>query len=190
VLCVPGIWDNARAFDALRARLIARGLGETAAVDLRPNDGSATISNLVEQLEAATQSLLARSGASAVDLVGFSMGALVSQAFLSQRRHRVRRFISISGPHAGSWLAYLGRRPGAKDMRPGSALLASLGRDAKALGVDQVHCFRTPFDLMVFPSRSARLSGAIERTFPVLLHPLMLRDARVLDAVADALLAP
>jgi pimeloyl-ACP methyl ester carboxylesterase len=144
---------------------------------------------LAEQVRAGVAAAQARSSSGEVDLVGFSMGALVARAFLSRLGHRVRRFVSISGPHAGSWLAHLGRGPGARDMRPGSALLRSLGEDAAGLGVERIYCFRTPFDLMVLPSKSALLRGAEERVFPVVLHPSMLRDARVLESVAEALTA-
>jgi triacylglycerol esterase/lipase EstA (alpha/beta hydrolase family) len=147
------------------------------------------IGPLAEQLHAAAEAVLQDSGSGQVDLVGFSMGALVARASLPPLTGKVRRFVSISGPHSGSWLAYLARHSGAVDMRPGSALIRSLEAEHRRFGVERVYCFRTPFDLMVFPTKSAYLPGAVNRTFPVLLHPWMLSSRRVLDAVAEALLA-
>jgi hypothetical protein len=42
-------------------------------------------------------------------------------------------------------------------------------------------------DLMILPASSSKLEGARERTFPVILHPLMVSDGRVLRAVEEAL---
>jgi triacylglycerol lipase len=103
-------------------------------------------------------------------------------------RARVRRFVSISGPHAGTANAYALPFAGVRDMRPGSALLTDLARDADPWGEVEVHCFWTPFDLMVVPARSAILPGArtVQR-FPVAMHRWMLTDARVISAVRDVL---
>jgi triacylglycerol lipase len=73
-------------------------------------------------------------------------------------------------------------------MRPGSTLLADLARDPDPWGGVEVHCFWTPFDLMVVPARSAILPGArTVRRFPVALHAWMLTDARVISAVCGVL---
>ncbi|MFP2932269.1 lipase, partial [Pyxidicoccus sp. 3LG] len=97
---------------------------------------------------------------------------------------------SISGPHAGSQLAWLGRGTGVRQMRPGSRLLRQLQEGRRPWGETEVHSFWTPLDLMILPASSSRLPGACERTFPVLLHPWMLTDRRVLDAVVEVLGSP
>jgi triacylglycerol lipase len=126
------------------------------------------------------------------------MGALTTRVCLQREgpglATRVRRFVSISGPHAGALNAFgLPEKlfPGVADMRPGSALLADLARDEAPLAGVEVHCLYTPFDLMVTPPRSAVLAGARSvKSFPVALHRLMITDARVLDHVAALLAAP
>jgi triacylglycerol lipase len=117
------------------------------------------------------------------------MGALVSRYYLQrlEGRAHVRRFVSISGPHAGTLTGWLRYNPGARDMRPGSELLRGLSAEPAPFGDVQVFTLWTPLDLMIVPASSSRLDGARERTIPVILHPLMVRDGRALRAVEEAL---
>lgn len=97
-----GIWDDGARFDVMRRALERRG-HTVRAIDLRPNDGSVSVEHMAEQVDAAARAL-----GSAIDLVGFSMGALVSRFWIQrgEGRARVRRFVSISGPHHGTATAY------------------------------------------------------------------------------------
>jgi triacylglycerol lipase len=73
-------------------------------------------------------------------------------------------------------------------MRPGSALLAQLGTDVSHLRTVAVHCMYTPFDAMIVPSESSVLEGARSvHKVPVLVHRLMLSDARVHALTAQLL---
>lgn len=192
VVLVHGIWDSAARLEPLRAGLASRGITRTIALDLRPNDGSVPIPELATQLDAAVREALAGSGAARADVVGFSMGALVTRWWIQRGggRDLARRFVSISGPHGGTHTAHALPLKGARDMRPDSALLRDLARDADPWGEVEVHCLYTPYDLMILPARSSVLHGAkTTRSFPVKLHRWMLTDRDVLDAVAR-LLAP
>lgn len=189
VLLVHGIWNSGAQMAAVQARLQAAGR-RADLVDLVPADGSAPVLELAAQVARAADALASSSGSEKIDLVGFSMGALVSRAYIQRLggRTRVRRFVSLSGPHAGTATARLSSAAGASDMRPGSALLRGLAADPDPWGPVEVYAFYTPFDLMVFPADTARLPGARStRTFPVLLHRWMVTDERVLAAVAEAL---
>ena len=187
VLCVHGIWDTGAVFGVMRDALLGQGWSRVQAVDLTPNDGSAEIADLAEQVGAAADAL-----GGPLDLIGFSMGALVSRYWLQRMggRDRVRRFVSISGPHRGTLTAMLSTKPGARQMRPNSALLEGLFADPDPWGRCEVHAFWTPFDLMILPAGSSALPGARERRFNVPLHPLMLHDRGVIAAVAEVLGAP
>jgi len=192
VLLVHGIYNDHLTMAPVRDFLLSRGLTDVEAIDLVPNDGSAGIPALAEQVRNAALALRARTGADRVDVVAFSMGSLVTRYWLMRGDGQavVRRFVSIAGPHHGTLVAFLGFNEGARQMRPDSPLLADLARDEGAWGPVEVVSFWTPLDLMIVPAQSSRLKGAPDRAFTVLAHPLMLYDARVLEAVADALLAP
>lgn len=190
VLCVHGLHDRGVVFRRVRRALEARGV-TVETIDL-PSSGRLPVAELARLVVGAGEALKQRTGAEKIDLVGFSMGALASR-FAVQRLGAaawVRRFISISGPHAGTWTAYLLGFAGVRDMRPNSALLMDLAKDKDPWGAVEVHAFWTPYDLMILPARSSQLRGVrSERTFPVALHPLMLWNKRVIAAVVEVLTA-
>lgn len=188
VLCVHGIDDRGAAWDALRAHLTAAGWRDVEAIDLHPNHGEAPLEELAAQVAKAADALRARTGSERIDLVAFSMGTLVSRIYLQRLggRAHVRKFVSLSGPHHGTWMAYFRDNAGARQMRPGSELLNELARTDRWDGVE-VFSIWTPLDLMILPADSARLPGATARIYPVAAHPLMLLDGRVLEAVEAAL---
>ncbi len=191
VLLVHGIWDQGVRFDRLRAALERAGHRPTHALDFDPNDGSGTIEDLAAQVDHAAGALLDETGEAKLDLIGFSMGALVSRYWLQRLggTERTKRFVSISGPHHGTMTAYAMRKPGVVQMRPKSPLLSSLAADRRPFGDVEVHTLWTPYDLMIVPPRSSRLPGATDHRLPVPLHRWMItqRDAvgRVVSILAD-----
>lgn len=192
VLLVHGIWDTGAKLSVLRHAIEAQG-GEVHTIDLVPNDGSAPILTLAEQVRARVTELCTRSGVSRIDLVGFSMGALVSRTFIQRLggRDEVRRFVSLSGPHHGTLMARLLPLAGARDMRPGSELLRDLASDVDPWGEVEVHVLYTPYDLMIVPPRSSELVGARSTTrVPVPLHRLMILHPRATGLVAQRLAEP
>lgn len=160
------------------------------AIDLVPNDGRAPIEALAGQVEAFVEARIP--AGSPLDLVGFSMGGVVSRYYLQRLGglERVRRFVSISAPHHGTLTAHLRRLPGALQMRPNSAFLRDLDSDVRTLERIDVTSIWTPLDLMILPSDSSRLPVGREVLVAAPLHALMLHDPRSLRAVADALSAP
>jgi triacylglycerol esterase/lipase EstA (alpha/beta hydrolase family) len=193
VLLVHGIWDSSSRLAPLRAGLERRGIGPVHAVDLVPNDGRAPIAELGGIVAREATELAEREGASRVDVVGFSMGALVARWYIQRGggKAKVRRFVSISGPHAGTAFAYALPFAGVRDMRPGSPLLRDLAADADPFGDVEVHCLYTPFDLMILPPTSSVLAGARSvGKFRVPMHRFMITSSVVLDHVAEILRAP
>jgi triacylglycerol lipase len=190
VILVHGIWDSSDRLAPLAIGLVLRGVADVVAIDLRPNDGRAPISELAAQVKEAVAAATRRHGK--VDLVGFSMGALTSRYYIQRLggRDLVRRFVSISGPQRGTLTAYALPFIGAKQMRPKSPLLQDLASDADPWGPVEVHTVITPYDAMILPSSSGELVGSMSHTvFPVKLHRWMIEDPRVLDHVAKVLLA-
>ncbi|MBL8682394.1 MAG: alpha/beta fold hydrolase [Myxococcales bacterium] len=193
VVLVHGIWDSSTRLEPLRAGLASRGLAKATAIDLLPNDGRAVIPLLAAQVAHAVDQAIATVDGDdrRVDVVGFSMGALVTRYYLQRGggRSRVRRFVSISGPHHGTLNALALPLAGVRQMRPNSDLLRDLATDSDPWGPVEVHTVWTPYDLMILPARSSKLPGArSERVIPVKMHRWMITDPRVLDHVANLLL--
>jgi triacylglycerol lipase len=189
VLIVHGIWDSRARMAALERGLVARGVEHARAFDLKPNDGRAPIATLAEQVKRQADALRDEHDGP-IDLVGFSMGALVCRYYLQKLggRAHVRRFVSISGPHQGTLTAYALPLPGLRDMRPGSALIRELDADATGFGAVEVHCLYTPYDLMIVPAASSILSCAkTTRRLAVPIHRMMITQRAALDAIAALL---
>jgi triacylglycerol lipase len=189
VLIVHGIWDTAAVMAPLVKGLAKRGIDRMHAIDL-PRSGRASIAELGAIVVREAQALAEREKVESIDLVGFSMGALVSRWYVQRGggKSRVRRFVSISGPHHGTFNARLLPTPAGRDMRPSSDLLRDLAADVDPFGPVDVHCVYTPFDLMILPPVSSVLPGARStRAFKVVLHGLMIYDRRVHDHIADIL---
>lgn len=182
VVFVHGIWKDSSAFQEMSGYLQQRGF-QTFAINLVPNNGSVKIEVLAGQLAALIQRI-----GSPVDLVGFSMGGLVSRYYIQRMggSQHVRKFIAIGSPHHGTWIASLSSLPASRQMRINSPLITNLNRDVDILLKHDVVSIWTPFDLMV-PMPSAKLP--VGRTFmvPVPIHHLMLSDDRVIDLVEKEL---
>jgi triacylglycerol lipase len=190
VLLVHGIWDQGARFDRMRAGLERAGRGPVAALDLSPNDGTGTIEALASQVEVAAQALLEEARATQLDLVGFSMGALVSRYWVQRSggKERARRFVSISGPHHGTLTAFAMAKAGVIQMRPESPLLADLERDRDPWGPVEVHTLWTPYDLMIVPAHSSQLRGVREdHRLTIALHRWMITHPRAIERVCSIL---
>ena len=163
-------------------RLQRAGL-QTHAMNLVPRNGDAGLDHLAGQLAAWIEAHFA--AGQSIDLVGFSMGGLVARYYVQRLGgiERVRRFITMSSPHKGTWTAFLRQNRGARQMRPGSAFLQDLNRDAATLCRIEFTTIRTPFDLMIVPADSSELGVGRSIRINVAAHPLMVRDRRVLDLV-------
>jgi triacylglycerol esterase/lipase EstA (alpha/beta hydrolase family) len=107
ILLVHGIWDSAAVMGPLKAGLERRGLTRAHAINL-PRNGRLPIAELGKLLVEEADALARREAATHIDVVGFSMGALVARWYVQRGggKERVRRFVSISGPHHGTLGAY------------------------------------------------------------------------------------
>ena len=125
LVLVHGLWDTPRLFDSLQRELDGRR-GPVLAPHLPHGLGQVPLEELAEQLD---RHITERFGAETpVDLLGFSMGGVISRAWIQllAGHRRTRRFISVASPQQGSWVALpWPRRPlaGIADMKPGSACL-------------------------------------------------------------------
>jgi triacylglycerol lipase len=182
VVLVHGIFDSGAIFAKMARHLEHHGFAPHAP-DLHPSSGSSGLEDLATQLGRHIDERIGASGE--FDLVGFSMGGLISR-YYAQRlggAERIRRLITISTPHHGSHMAYLLGNRAARQMRPGSRFLIDLNKDLDVLKGLSVVSMWTPWDLMIIPARSSRIAVGTELTIPVKLHPLMLTDRRSLDAI-------
>ncbi|MBD2384651.1 esterase/lipase family protein [Cylindrospermum sp. FACHB-282] len=189
LLLVHGIGDTGAVFHKMAHYLRQRGWS-VYTLDLVPNNGAVGLDELAKQV--TNYVALHLPPEQPLDLVGFSMGGIVSRYYLQRLGgiSRVQRFITISSPHNGTVIAYGSSLPGCVQMRPKSPFLLDLNSDAQMLKQLNFTSIWTPYDLMIVPPKSSQMLLGREVTLPVALHPWMLTDSRTLAIVAAALIEP
>ncbi|MBE7382174.1 MAG: alpha/beta fold hydrolase [Leptolyngbya sp. SIO1E4] len=187
VLLIHGIDDTAQVFNKMMAYLRDRGWEDIHALDLVPNNGDVGLDQLARQVQAYVDAHMTH--ADTFDLVGFSMGGIVSRYYVQRLggAQRVRRFMTLSSPHNGTWTAYLRQNPGVRQMRPNSSFLQDLNASVHELEPVEFTSVWTPNDLMIVPAKSSQLPVGQTIQLPILLHPWMLTDERSLATVAQVL---
>ncbi len=186
VILVHGIWDSSQIFKQLQHHLETQGF-TVYSLDLLPPDGSVPLEVLAQQLDEFARQTIAPD--QSFDLVGFSMGGIVSRYYLQRLDglRRVSRFITVSSPHQGTILAWLSHKPGAQQMHPFSPFLNDLNQDIDCLQQIQFTSIWTPLDLMIVPAWSSLTPPAQTHAVLVPLHKWMIEDSRVFAQIVCAL---
>jgi triacylglycerol lipase len=168
VLLVPGYGGATGALQSLADRLTAAGRDATV-VEL-PGDGTGDLVAAADALDTAATAALDRTGAPAVDVVGYSAGGVVARLWIADGNADVtRRVVTLGSPHHGTEVAGLAESlapaqcpPACRQLSPGSDLLAELNADDETPAGPSWVSIWTTLDRTVTPPDSARLDGALE----------------------------
>ena len=185
VVLVHGIWNRAEIFTRLKAYLEANGR-TVYALSMTPCNGDALLESLAQQVAAFVDSKLAPG--QPFDLLGFSMGGLVSRYYVQHLGglDRVRTFVSVSAPHQGTLLALGSDRPGVRQMCPGSDFIKALNQHKDCLKTLRFFSFWTPFDLLILPPWSSSIGIGKEQRLMIPSHNRMIQDPLALAAIAQS----
>lgn len=183
VVMVHGIMDTGRKFRRMQPFLEARG-HRCLAPSLTPNDGRSGLEPLARQLKDAVDAAWGREDRFA--LIGFSMGGLIARLYLQELggHRRVDQFFAVSVPMAGTLWSWLYWGKGARQMRPGSALLRRLDQGLDRLHGMALHSYWTPFDAVILPATSSVWPPARNRRIWATCHPCMLGHPALLEDLA------
>ena len=189
VILVHGLWNTSGIFDKLKPYLEAQGR-KVHAFTLKPNNGDAGIDQLAKQLQTLINNTLDKHPS--FDLVGFSMGGLISRYYLQNLGgiSRVQHFVTVATPHHGSAMAFFRWNPGGIQMRPGSHFLRELNHNMHVLQQITLTSLWTPFDLLVIPGSSGCLPIGYSQRLWVASHNNMIRHETGLRAIEAALTRP
>ena len=189
VILIHGIWDTKSIFSQMSARLTELGWA-VHSLNLTPNDGSLGLDSLAKQLAEYISETF--DPEQTLDIVGYSMGGIVSRYYVQRLGgiNRVQRFITISSPHKGTLTAYSLALPGYLDMRPDSGLLRDLNQDVTVLKRINFTSMWTPFDIMIVPSNSSQMPVGKEVKLNVMLHRQMVTETQSINALVAELKAP
>lgn len=187
VVLVHGIWNTASIFSTLKAYLEREGW-QVYALSMTPNNGDAPLELLAQQLANFINQHLGEQ--QPFDLVGFSMGGLISRYYVQRLGglERVQRLVTVSAPHQGTALGLFSDRFGIQQMRPNSPFLRSLNQDIHQLKRLHFVSLWTPFDLLILPPWSSQVPVGQMQQLSVSAHNQMIRDPQGLRAISQALL--
>lgn len=189
VVLIHGIDDTSAIFERVTPAL--ENLGWSVhGIDLVPNNGDVGLDRLAQQVAHYIDQTFAPD--QAIDLVGYSMGGIVSRYYIQRLGglRRVQRLVTLASPHYGTWSALLRPNLGASQMRVNSEFLNDLNRDVWQLERLNFTSIWTPFDSMIVPANSSEMSVGKNRQIWVGGHVWMVRDAKSLSAIAEALAEP
>ena len=189
ILLLHGIWDTGAIFLPMTRYLNNLGW-ETHDLDLEPNNGDVCLSHLAQQVAAYADRTFAPG--TPFDLLGFSMGGIVGRYYVQRLGglDRVQRFITLSSPHNGTWVAYGSFRHGCMQMRPNHPFLQDLKRDITTLDRLNFTSIWTPLDAMIVPASSSQVPVGKEVKVWVPLHRDMPSHPNSLRAIAAVLAEP
>jgi len=151
------------------------------------SNGSKKIEILALELNKFIKSLKLKKSEK-IDLIGFSMGGLISSYYLKFiDTKKVRKFVTLCSPFDGtSWAKYFfGDRPGVIEMRPKSDFLNKLNK--KRLKRVIQRDFYSQRDFIV-PGRSGNSPDAISREINFWCHPLAIFWSPVVKRITNFVL--
>jgi triacylglycerol lipase len=189
IVLAHGMWDTEAVFEKLKPFLESRGF-QVYSFDMVPSNGAAPLEVLADQLANFIDRTFKPH--QPIDLLGFSMGGIVSRYYLQRLGglDRTDRLVTVSSPHNGTTMAEFSFVPGGKQMRVGSEFLQDLNRDIDRLAAIQFTSIWTPLDAIIVPAASSRVSVAQNQTVMVPCHKWMVYDRRSLRAIAQAFEQP
>lgn len=197
VVLVHGILRPASIFNTMSAYLSDRGW-PVYALNMKQYNGTIGLDLLAKQVAEYVENRFPPQ--QPIDLVGLSMGGIVSRYYVQRLEgiKRVQRLITIGSPHYGTRMAYFLPLPGCLQMRPGSLFLQDLNHDVEMLEQIKFTSIWTPYDFIIVPAASAaqvrieatkQLLGK-EKKVLVFAHAMLVRNKKTLQAVVEALNEP
>ena len=186
IFLVHGLWNSPKLFEKLLKK-IKEDDYQIYRPHLPHKLGKISLTCLARDLDSNIKELVGPD--IEIDIVGFSMGGLISRLWLQNHNGflRTKRFFSIGTPHLGTYTAQMipsSFMPGIAEMKRGSSLLSQLNDDLTSL--EKVECisFFTKWDLMSFPGWQAKLSIGDSYHLPVLTHKELITNSSSLDILA------
>ena len=159
ILLVHGMVDNRSVFTVLRRGLRRRGFRQVRTVNYSPftKDVRLAATTLATRVERICE----ETGFERIHVVGHSMGGLIARYYVQRLGGdlRVHTLVTLGTPHAGTSTARLFPHTLARQLCPGSDLVAEL--EAPAPGCrTRFLVLWSDLDQMIMPKRAARLDHA------------------------------
>jgi len=188
IILLHGYAMNRASFLLLARRLVSAGLGPVYGFEYwtlgQTSRAARRLGRYVERVCEAT-------GSPRVDLIGHSLGGVVSRYLVTLDRghERVRNLVTIGSPHRGANMSGFGIGHPHKELYPGSALLERL-ESAVLPAETRITTIWSRSDALVPGARDARLHGVEEIVYDDLGHLSLLASRRVANDIIARLSWP
>jgi triacylglycerol lipase len=139
-----------------------------------------------QQLSAKVDSILGVTGASKVDIVTHSMGALSTRYYIKNLLggSKVDDFVSLGGPNHGTNTAFFCAQTACVEMRPNSSFLNALNKKDETPGrIISYGTWWSACDEVINPQRSTILNGATNTQTACIRHSDLHEDVTVYGLV-------
>jgi pimeloyl-ACP methyl ester carboxylesterase len=185
VVFVHGYLGNPSTFLPLRGYLRAHGIGATLSYRYPPGVGAEAAAIGLRHF------LRRRVRGGRIDLVCHSLGGVVARIYLQELggARRVDNCVTLAAPHRGTYSAYWLTSRVARDLRPGSPLLARLEKTKAAAAAVRFLAIVGGSDNIVVPRVFGGLDEAVLHV-PGLGHIGLLFSPITFRAVLDRLAPP
>jgi len=139
------------------------------------------------QLQTKINQVLSSTGATQVDLITHSMGALSSRYYIKNLGGdlKVNDWVSLGGPNHGTDTANFCIQTSCIEMRQGSSFLTALNSGDETPGVVTYGTWWSPCDEIINPDSSVAISGASNTQTACLSHAGLYGDATVYGQVRN-----
>lgn len=194
LVLVHGLWDTPRLFDRLIAALDG-AIPQVLVPHLPHGLGRVPIGTMARWLNHEINAAFGTQ--STVDILGFSMGGLISRCWIQDHagHRRTRRFTCVGSPQQGTLTAQLVPSrwlPSIADMKVGSSLVRRLRDDwlQQPDLLERIDCrsYYCRFDLMVVPAWRGVLPVGPKRALPVWTHPQLVLHPKAMAPLVETLL--
>ena len=192
VLLVHGFRGSSQGWHRMVETLEAKGYRATeiAAIDYDRDRSNVDVAHDIARAAAA---LRASTGATRIDVVSHSMGAISSRYYLERLggAAHVDAWVSLAGVNEGTVWAYgCYVLTQCREMVPTSSVLSELNDDFHPAATTRYGAWWSPCDEAIIPRSNAELAGAYNVETPCLDHTDLRMDSQVLAQVVQFLIQP
>jgi pimeloyl-ACP methyl ester carboxylesterase len=181
-----GYMGHAEMLRPLARRLLEQGWGDVHRVGY-PSLWW-TFEQIIDEIDRVVTKVSDQHGGQ-VDLIGHSLGAIACRAWIKLEggHTRVRRFVSLGGPHAGTSLHRIVPSPVRPVFDPRGAWVRRLAEGAEPVPTTVI---RARYDHQIIPPQRGSIPGVKEHVVQAHGHNGLLWSPEAHQCVIDALLSP
>jgi pimeloyl-ACP methyl ester carboxylesterase len=174
IIFIHGVLGNSREYQPLINFLKKNGNFSFYGFNYEERYGNISITELAKKFDVFIKNLNKKN----ITIIGLSQGGIIASywlEFLGGNKF-CGKCVTICSPFYGTYLAYIIKSPGARELNPKSTFLKKLREKIKKSKVDYYGVWN-PLDLAILPGFNATMN-AFKKSIkiPSLTHPLTFSD--------------